>query len=93
MDDAINYSELRENLKSVLDRVCDDSIALMVKRRNGKDVIILSKDDYDKMDETAYLNASPANARHLREAIKRFKTKKGFVKYNSIQELKDEIVV
>ena len=40
------------------------------ERQRGEDVIILSKDDYNTLDETAYLLKSPKNAKRLRKAVK-----------------------
>jgi antitoxin YefM len=42
-----------------------------VTRRNGGDVVILAREDYEAMDETAYLLRSPANAKRLYEALRR----------------------
>jgi antitoxin YefM len=71
LNDAISYSELRENLKTYLDRVNDDHVPLLVKRKNGRNVIIMDADDYASMDETDYLLRSPANAKRLMEALER----------------------
>jgi len=70
MSDSITYSELRDNLKGALDKVCHDHTSLLVTRQRGEDVIILSRDDYNALDETAYLLKSPKNAKRLRKAVK-----------------------
>ena len=90
MSDAISYSELRENLKDHLDKVCSEHAALTVKRRNGEDVVILSKGDYEAMEETAYLLRSPANAGRLLKAVARKKKERVST---SLKALKDEIGV
>ena len=69
MSRALSYSQLRAELKSVLDEVCDTHEPAYVTRRNGGDVVILAREDYESMDETAYLLRSPANARRLYEAL------------------------
>ena len=63
------YSELRKSLKSNLDRVCEDHVPLRVKRQHGSDVVILSEEDYDAIEETIYLLRSPANARRIQESL------------------------
>ena len=68
---STTYSNARRNLKSVLDRVCDDHEPMTVTRRQGGNVVILSEEDYESLEETAYLLRSPANARRLLEAIAR----------------------
>ena len=70
MTESISYSELRDNLKGALDKVCHDHTPLLVTRQRGEDVIILSKEDYHSLDETAYLLRSPRNAKRLRKAVK-----------------------
>jgi len=67
--DTINYSTFRSNLASVLDKVNDDHVPVLVTRQNGKPAVILSLEDYKSFEETAYLMASPTNARRLNQAI------------------------
>jgi antitoxin YefM len=66
---TINYSTFRSNLASVLDKVNDDHVPVLVTRQNGKPAVILSLEDYNAFEETAYLMASPANAKRLNQAI------------------------
>ncbi|WAR43657.1 type II toxin-antitoxin system Phd/YefM family antitoxin [Methylomonas rapida] len=67
--DTINYTTLRNNLASVLDKVNDDHNPVLVTRQNGKPAVILSLEDYKSFEETAYLMASPVNAQRLNQAI------------------------
>jgi len=67
--ETINYSTLRSNLASVLDKVNDDHTPVLITRPNGKPAVILSLEDYHSFEETAYLMASPANAQRLNQAI------------------------
>ena len=62
-------TDLRKNLSAYMDRVNDDHEPLLVTRANGKPVLMISVEDYDSLDETAYLLSSPANAQALRAAI------------------------
>ncbi len=68
---AISFSRLRANLKSACDSVCAGHEPVVVERRNGGDVVLIAREDYDSLNETAYLLRSPANARRLLEAVKR----------------------
>ena len=64
------YTALRENLATFLDRVTDDRVVLVVKRRRGQpDVAIIAADDLAGLEETAYLLRSPANAKRLLESL------------------------
>ncbi len=90
--DVVNFSEARKNLKQVMDGVCKSRRPVIITRRGGKHVVMVSLDDYNGMDETAYLLASKANARRLRESLRDIKSGKGKLhRYNSTQELMDEL--
>jgi len=74
---AINYSDLRKNLKSVMDQIITDHEPIIITRRNGDNVVMVSYEDYSAIEETAYLLQSPKNAKRLRESIKSFEEGKG----------------
>ena len=67
-----NYTSFRQNLKSFLDKVLVGNSPLFVTRANGEVVVVLSKADYEGMQETFYLLKSPKNAERLLEGIKEF---------------------
>ncbi len=69
---AINYSDLRQNMKTNLDRVCNNHEPMIVTRKNGGNVVMLSQEDYESMEETVYLLRSPKNAKRLRESVESF---------------------
>ena len=75
--EILNFTQVRQNLKDVLDRVTDDADCTVVVRRDGDDAVIMSKSQYDSIMETRYLLRSPANAKHLMEAISRDKADEG----------------
>lgn len=52
-----------------MDSVFRDSTPLYVTRSNGEDMVLISKADYESMQETLYLLSSPENARRLNEGI------------------------
>lgn len=66
--DAITYSAARANLAKTMDRVCEDHEPLIITRNGQQSVVMLSLDDYQALEETAYLLRSPANARRLLSA-------------------------
>lgn len=74
---AINYSDLRKNLKYVMDQIITDHEPVIVTRRNGDNVVMVSYEDYSAIEETAYLLKSPKNAKRLRESVKSFEEGKG----------------
>ncbi len=71
--DTFSCSKLRANLKSALDCAVDDHEVIVVERAKGGDAVLLSQEDYDSLNETAYLLRSPANAKRLMSAVKRSK--------------------
>jgi antitoxin YefM len=67
--DAVNYSTFRTKLASLIDKVNDDHKPLLVTRQKGKPAVLISLEDFQAYEETAYLMANPANARALIESI------------------------
>jgi len=67
--DTISYTAVRENLAKTLEKICRDHSPVILTRRNAPSVVMLSLEDYQAMEETAYLLQSPKNAARLAEAI------------------------
>ncbi len=67
--DVLTFSETRANLKSVMDRVVDDHCPIIVARKRGRSVVIMSLEDWNATNETLHLLSSPENARRLRRSI------------------------
>ena len=67
--DVKTYSEARANLKSLMDQVVDDHLPVVISRRKGEPVIMMSLSDWNGWQETNYLNATEANRRRLDESI------------------------
>ena len=71
--EIVNFSEARNNFKAVLDRVAKDRDCTVIVRRDAEDAVLMSKSHYDSLMETFYLLQSPANAKHLEEAIAEYR--------------------
>ena len=67
--DVLTYSEARANLKSVMDRVVDDHVPVVVARRRTRSVVMVSLEDWNALEATMHLLSTPANAKALRESI------------------------
>lgn len=65
----VSYTDLRRNLKKHLDTVCENRTPLVVTRRQGEAVVVLSLAEYESLDETLHLLRDPANAEHLRQSM------------------------
>ena len=68
--DAISYTDARAHLAATMDRVIADHTPVIITRNGSGSVVMLSLEDYESMEETAYLMSSPANAARLNEAIR-----------------------
>lgn len=64
-----NYTEARQNLKSLMDSVIEDRTPVIITRTTGDPVVMLAKTEYDATMETLHLLHSPRNAERLRDAI------------------------
>lgn len=85
MSITISYSEIRQRLKSYIDKACLNSEAIIIKRKNGENAVIISEEEYNSLDQTAYLLRSPKNRKMLQESI----DSDIEVEFNSIDDLKD----
>ena len=65
---SITASEARRNLFPLIEQVNDDRTPVEITSRRG-DAVLLSRADYDALEETAHLLRSPANARRLLESL------------------------
>ncbi len=65
------YTNLRQSLASVLDRVANDREVVIVRRRGERTVAMVPADELMGLIETAHLLRSPKNARRLLTALQR----------------------
>jgi antitoxin YefM len=77
---VVSFSEARNSLKSVLDRVVADADYTIVTRRDADDVVVMSLESFNSLMETVHLLKSPANAAHLDRSISQFKQGKAVVR-------------
>lgn len=80
---VVNYTELRLNLKHWLDSVIDDVEEVIIKRKNQKDLVLISLEEYNSLVETNYL-LSGKNRDILLESIA--EVKKGNKEYQDLVE-------
>jgi len=67
---TVTYSDARENLKAVLDKVVADRAPTLITRQRGENVVLISASEWAGMEETLHLLSSPANAARLLAAVK-----------------------
>ena len=73
---VINFSEARNNFKSVLDEVVDNADYTIINRRDAEDAVVMSLEYFNAMQETLYLLKSPKNVRHLEKSIAQYHASK-----------------
>jgi antitoxin YefM len=67
--DVLTFSDARANLKSVMDRVTGDREEVVVARRKGGSVVVVSLETWNAVTETLHLLSTPENAAALRRSI------------------------
>jgi len=74
---AITYTAARQNLAKTMEKVCRDRAPVIVTRKSSNSVVIMSLEDFEALEETAYLLRSPKNTRRLIESIAQLENGKG----------------
>jgi len=67
--DAKHYSFVRKNLIKVIEKVCNDHSMMIITGKNSNAVVMMPLEDYNAIEETAYLLRSPLNAERLRLSL------------------------
>jgi antitoxin YefM len=68
---AVTYTNAKKNLKELIHQVCTDSEpAVIVSSRSKEQAVLISIEDFQAMEETAYLLSTPANRAHLERSLK-----------------------
>ena len=71
------YTDLRNNLKSYLDGVINDSEPLIVHRSGNESVVVISLEEYNSIKETEYIMKSPAMMDIIRKGDEEIKNGEG----------------
>ena len=73
---AVNYTNLRDNMKSYMDQVTDDYETMIVTRKNNKNVVMMSEEAYNNLMENVYVMGNKANYDWLMESKAQLEKKK-----------------
>lgn len=65
---AVNYTNLRDNMKAYMDKVTDDYETMIVTRKDNKNVVMLSEESYNNLMENVYVMGNKANYDWLMES-------------------------
>ena len=82
---AVNYSNLRDNMKNYMDQVTDDYETMIVTRKNNRNVVILSEESYNNLMENVHVMGNKANYDWLMES--REQLEKGQISKHSLTEV------
>jgi antitoxin YefM len=82
---AVNYSELRQNLKTSLDAVSNDDELLVVHRPKGKSIVMMPLDEYNSIQETYHLNRNKTNRQRLETSIENINEMHNLLKRSIIE--------
>ncbi len=77
--ETVNYTDFRSNLKLWFDKVINDVSDVVIKRKSGKDLVLISLDEYNSLKETTYL-LTGKNRNILLNSIKELESGKGVQK-------------
>lgn len=82
---AVNYTNLRDNMKTYMDKVTDDYETMIVTRKNNKNVVMISEETYNNMMENIYVMGNKANYDWLMES--KDQLEKGHFKTHDLVEV------
>ncbi len=77
---VINFTEARNSLKNVFDKVYYDKEDMIITRKNSQSVVVISLDEYNSMKETNYLLSSQNNKQKLLKSLEDSRNDKTFEK-------------
>lgn len=75
--ESISYTSARGNLAKTMEKVRNDHAPIAITRKGEGAVVMMSMDDYEALEETAYLLRSPKNTRRLLTAIHELNSGRG----------------
>ena len=65
---AVNYTNLRDNMKAYMDKVTDDYETMIVTRKDNKNVVMISEEAYNNLMENVHVMGNKANYDWLMES-------------------------
>ena len=84
---AVNYSNIRANLKTYMDKTRDDYETIVITSKNGN-VVMISEEEYNNLMENLFIMNNPAMRERLNHSIQQFANGETVLK--TLEELKKE---
>ena len=89
-----NYTNLRQNLASLLDEIIENREIILVSRKGKEDVAMLAASELSTMIEMLHLLKSPANAQKLLAAMARAdELEEADVESQTVEQLLEELAL
>ena len=66
---AVLYSQARNNLRDIINQVCDNFEEFIITTKDKQSVVLISQAEYNSMKETIYLLSSKNNRDRLLDAV------------------------
>jgi len=66
---AVFYSQARNNLRDIINKVCNDFDEYIITTKDEKSAVLISYEEYSAMKETMYLLSSKNNRDRLNDAV------------------------
>jgi antitoxin YefM len=77
---AVLYSQARNNLRDIINKVCDNFEEFIITTKEKQSVVLISQDEYNSMKETLYLLSSKNNRERLLDAVEEIESNKFITK-------------
>jgi len=71
---AVNYTNVRENLKTYCDKVNDDDETVIITRKDNKNVVLISQNEYNNMLENIKVLKDPKYLIKLYKSMKQLES-------------------
>lgn len=73
---AINYSTLRNSMKKYFDIITDSIETIVVTRKSGNNIVMMSEETYNNLIENSYLTQNKRNYDWLMESKRQLESGK-----------------
>lgn len=75
--EILSYSNFRQSLASVLDKVNEDSVPIQITRKGNKGAVVMSVEDFEQLEETLYVLQNKSLSAQIEKSIQTHEAGKG----------------